>query len=401
MTLPPNRTPGTIAAYRRRAEQLRDRVARIRGQNPADLLPIHIVEHVLSRGFASESDQSGANHRQPSKSAFAGESRSGAASGRHAGESQGPDGVISKATFRQYKAALLVDFELQLEAAQTRYDAEVLRVAIDRLLTASQTPFARRGAAGSALKAKTFKEAEYTAVLKAVAAGIECGHQWAVALNTFLQANRIAGLRPSEWEHASIRHASPDSDALVLIVRNAKTTNGRGNGESRTLLLDGLCSDDMAALHEMVQLVDDIQTGRILGLDVRPAGLAKSRKTGLPAYRRISYPELHKLLRDYLRRLTREIWPPTGRRRYWPTLYSLRHQVAADAKASGSSKAEVAALLGHGSDATAGLHYGRRRSGGKDALKVRPVAEEVATVRSKSRPYPKDRFPTSPGRGKP
>lgn len=400
MTLPPNRTPGTIADYRRRAEQLRDRVARIRGQNPADLLPIHIVEHVLSRGFASESSSSGAPHRQLGKGRFAGASGSGATTPLHAGESPGPGGVISKATFRQYKAALLVDFELQLEAAQTRYDAELLRVAIDRLQSASQAPFARRGTSGSALKAKKFKEAEYTAVLEAVAGGIESGHQWAVALQTFLKANRIAGLRPIEWAQASIRPAAPGSEALVLVVRNAKTTNGRGNGESRTLLLDGLSDEEMAALHEMVQLVDDVQTGRILGLDVRPAALAKSRKTGQPVYRRITYPELHKLLRDYLRRLTREIWPPTGRRRYWPTLYSLRHQVAADAKASGSSKAEVAAILGHASDATAGLHYGRKRSGVEDGLKVRPTAEQVATVRAKARPYPKDRFGSTPGRGK-
>jgi hypothetical protein len=178
---------------------------------------------------------------------------------------------------------------------------------------------------------------------------------------------------------------------LVLVVHNAKTTNGRGNGPTRTLILEGLSDAEMDALHEMVQLVDNIQLGNILGLDVSKAAQAKSRRTGKPMYRRITYPEVQEFLRDYLRRITRELWP---NRKSWPTMYSLRHQVAADAKASGNSKAEVGALLGHGSDATAGKHYGRKRSGNKGMLKVRPIAAEVATVRTKARPfaYSQDNF---------
>lgn len=394
--MPPNRTPGTQAAYRRRAADLRDRVARIRGLNPADLLPIHIVDHVLSRGFASESPDPGAPLRQPDQASIAGESPFGATEPHRAGESRAASGVISKSTFRQYKAALLFVFEEELETAPTRYDAELLQVAIQRLRSASQAPFARHGAAGSALKSKKFRQAEYEAVLEAAEAGVAKGHQWAVALQTFLKANRVAGLRPSEWEYASIRPAEPDSESLVLVVRNAKTTNGRGNGPIRTLLLDGLSSQEIAALHEMVLLVEGVQTGKILGLDVSKAALARSRRTGKPVYRRISYAELHKLLRDYLRRITREIWPATGRRSHWPTLYSLRHQVAADAKASGNSKAEVAAILGHASDATAGLHYGRRRSGVKDGLKIRPTAEQVATVRARAREFPYEAFGRKP-----
>src|SRR3546814_13127269 len=50
----PSKTQGTNTAYLRRAHQLRIRVAQLRNLHPDDVLPIHIVEHILSR--AAEPD---------------------------------------------------------------------------------------------------------------------------------------------------------------------------------------------------------------------------------------------------------------------------------------------------------------------------------------------------------
>ena len=50
----PSVSKGTNTAYRRRANLLRIRVARLRNLHPDDVLPIHLVEHVLSR--AAEPD---------------------------------------------------------------------------------------------------------------------------------------------------------------------------------------------------------------------------------------------------------------------------------------------------------------------------------------------------------
>ncbi|MCA8451381.1 hypothetical protein, partial [Burkholderia vietnamiensis] len=75
-----------------------------------------------------------------------------------------------------------------------------------------------------------------------------------------------------------------------------------------------------------------------------------------------------------------------GSRKTYPTLYSARHQFAADAKSSGWTQAEVAALLGHASDDTAARHYARARSG-QSAIRVAPVGQEIQTVRAKARPY--------------
>lgn len=55
-------------------------------------------------------------------------------------------------------------------------------------------------------------------------------------LSAFLSANVLVGLRPSEWEHASLVTPWEGAEA-ALLVRNWKTTNGRGNGEGRLLVL--------------------------------------------------------------------------------------------------------------------------------------------------------------------
>ncbi|MCD0261544.1 site-specific integrase [Xanthomonas campestris pv. campestris] len=374
IALPPNRvmttstrTEETEAQYRRRVEDLRKRVARIRGQNPADLLPMDLVDDLLGRGHGSEQAATDAlaafkRHRKQSS---AGERKSGVRMQGSAAEAAAA-GVISKATFRQYKAALRAVFQADLETAPTRYDTELLSAAIERLDSTPQTGYARKGRAGSALKSKSFKASELALVLREVHKGIsESRHSWAVGLKTFLEANSLVGLRPCEWAEASIR--SGDDGMTVMVVRNAKTTNDRGNGSHRTLLLDDLTTQELGALHEMVELVDRVQSGQILDANGKA----------------VSFDELLKHMRDYLRRLTRQIFPATGNRQHWPTLYSLRHQVCADAKQSSTGSAEslrfVAALMGHKTDATATLHYGKRRGGSK-GLRVRPSSENVATV---------------------
>jgi integrase len=69
-----------------------------------------------------------------------------------------------------------------------------------------------------------------------------------------------------------------------------------------------------------------------------------------------------------------------GKRKRYPTLYSLRHQFAANAKACGLTKAEIAALMGHASEDTAGRHYARRTTG-HTGLNARPLPAFVKIVR--------------------
>src|SRR3546814_2356442 len=76
--------------------------------------------------------------------------------------------VYSRATFRQYKAALLADFEARLVDQSpniTRADDEQVRYAIDVLHRVNQAAFAKRGSATSSSKAKTFRDNDLDAVL--------------------------------------------------------------------------------------------------------------------------------------------------------------------------------------------------------------------------------------------
>lgn len=90
-----------------------------------------------------------------------------------------------------------------------------------------------------------------------------------------------------------------------------------------------------------------------------------------------------KRLSDFLYRAVRKAFP---RRRPHITLYSYRHQFAADKKRVWG-QAEVAALMGHASDRTAGMNYARAVSG-RGSSAVKPLNTEVAQVRRTAKPRP-------------
>jgi len=72
------------------------------------------------------------------------------------------------------------------------------------------------------------------------------------------------------------------------------------------------------------------------------------------------------------------LWP---KRTSHATLYSMRHQFSANAKASGFTREEIAALMGHAVDTTATQHYGKKTAG-YEMITVRPDPAEVARIRS-------------------
>lgn len=212
----------------------------------------------------------------------------------------------------------------------------------------------KSGTRTSALKQKTFKKADFDKVIAYLAEHVG-KHRYARTLALWLKASRLTGLRPSEWEHADLTHIFA---APALVIRNAKATNGRANGEERTLLLDLLTKDELEVIQDMIEMVEGYST-------------------------EMPFAKLQKLLGDYMNRATRKCF---GKRKKYPSLYSNRHQFSADAKMSGHSKAEVAALLGQASDETAGIHYARKASG-EAAIKVSPLSSEVKSVRIRSRVF--------------
>jgi hypothetical protein len=124
----------------------------------------------------------------------------------------------------------------------------------------------------------------------------------------------------------------------MLVVENAKATNGRAHGPVRTLLWDELAPDVVQNILAWIKIAQDLDYDRRLN-------------TASHA----------------LWEITRALWP---RRKKWPTLYSARHVAIANWKAfyvrKGQSQVQrlealavIAAISGHGSDETASTHYAR------------------------------------------
>jgi integrase len=182
----------------------------------------------------------------------------------------------------------------------------------------------------------------------------ESSSEYAAWVMLLLEGGRIAGLRPIEWPGAWLEGSQ---ESQVLRVSNAKNSNGRTHGPSRTLILGGLSEQEREVIEHLLEAVS--QADR-------------------------DWSSIYSGSRKLLHRITRRIWP---RRRRYPTLYSARHQFAADAKAAGLSRAEVAALMGHGTDRTAGEHYGRGSSG-NGGFRIAAVQAEVERVRATARQRP-------------
>jgi integrase len=84
-----------------------------------------------------------------------------------------------------------------------------------------------------------------------------------------------------------------------------------------------------------------------------------------------------------------KLWP---RRNAVPTLYSMRHQVGSNLKASGKGARVVAYIMGHQSTSSVSV-YGDRRRGDASAIKVSPAQDaQLDKIRDRVKPAGKSRF---------
>lgn len=195
----------------------------------------------------------------------------------------------------------------------------------------------------SSAKAKSFPLKAGIAVLNALRNAADQSWDsvtygvWAYHL---FRAGLRFGLRPVEWKGA--RFIYIEDGELALEVPNAKNSHGRTFGPTRTLIVDEdhLSKIDPLALESALWLTEqayhmkDEDYQKILG-------------------------GAEEKMRFILKRCGTPCRLPRGN----ITLYTARHQFAANAKSDGLSREEIAALMGHASIDTAGLHYGKRRSG--------------------------------------
>ena len=234
--------------------------------------------------------------------------------------------------------------------------ADLIMAQVERLRDETADPDETREAATSSTKAKTLTEDDLVLIEKAaLAARAKCK----TSLLLYFKIGVLTGLRPCEWPGAELRRSTREGFAWMLVVANAKATNQRAHGSHRTLYfaeLDPQTADDILAWIE----------------------IARDKR----------YQRLLNTIGRLLWKITRKLWPD---RSEWPTLYSTRHLAVAAWKAhflrKGQTDAErlealatIAALMGHGSDATASQHYARAGAGRRVVV---PAAdpEQVARVR--------------------
>lgn len=249
----------------------------------------------------------------------------------------------SRPTWRQYKASVV--FMLDQEA-RLRHNP-VAQEAVEELRPVDVEHCLQRTRRTSGSKLKRFPLSDYRRLVDELH---ENPSPWSADLRLWLAAALLTGLRPKEWGQARYTARSGE-DALV--VENAKATNDRAHGPERTILLGGLTDEERVLIREHVERATEWAA----------AG---------------QFPRFYQACAATLGRLARKLWKNRPQR---VTLYSTRHQFSADAKASGLTREEIAALMGHAVDITATRHYGKKTAG-SDLVRVRPDPAEVARVRT-------------------
>ena len=187
----------------------------------------------------------------------------------------------------------------------------------------------------------------------------------------FLKLNIQLGLRPVEWFGAapstyliSKDDGNPPTPNPSLIIENAKNTNGRANGDTREVLLNGFTSEQLKSVNDYLFLLrkyrhtssDENQLLRVM---------SRALKSLCEQYIKAN-PNLDENLKKDIENTT---------------LYTTRHQAINNAKMSGYNKGKIAAMFGHSSTTTQSKHYGQKGLGWLK-LQVQPTLETILAVRN-------------------
>lgn len=328
----PTRMLKTEAAYEQRFQTLVKKYARKLKVAPEKLDPSHLVSHLLA-------DKS----------------------------------TLSMSSWRQYKAAVL--FVLKQRFGHDELTIEVLENESSRGLP-------RTGKQTSASKKKHISIEVLDAVLAKLLEREQQGYRNARLMRLFAQHTQLVGLRPNEWITAEIERRGTSN---VLVVRNSKNSNGRANGESRSIILEKLSATEIRGIKETIATFH---------LEISSAGLG-------PLDEEYQIKALLQRMRYELRSSIAAVLIPLGERHgvkkarqmlQGLTPYSWRHQFFADCKLTFDDPAIIAALGGHSSTETAFEHYGKRRNG-TTAVRVVPTQESLAAVRNRlDKPAPGKSF---------
>lgn len=273
--------------------------------------------------------------------------------------------TIRPRTFRFYKASLAYHLKTLGGAGEA-----LKALASLEKLSSKDVEKVVMGRRTSSQKSKHLSADEMSAIKKALNA---TNTNKARRTLVWLEASVFTGLRPREWCGAEL---ILNNGVKILKVRNLKTTQGRSLGESRSIELSDLPEEGIQVIKTHLRLFRQrclAQGNGRVNRNVTDSDEMHKQKCIDAAYDQV-YTECRQLLYRTVRKLFK-------RRKLHVTLYTGRHQFAADAKLT-YDKATVAALLGHRSLETAGKFYGLSARG--SALKVKPSIDTRQAVISRN-----------------
>ena len=244
----------------------------------------------------------------------------------------------SRNTFRQYKAALMFTLNEANDVASIE--------AVEYLAHCYDVLSLQKGRFSSSNKAKYITDEQLDKIEKYFTEREENGISYARETLIFLLSGLLTGLRPVEWCQAEIIVCpleNSDKKVLTLKVKNAKSTNKRSNGEYRFINIQHLNEEQISLLREQITLVQSAYHADAYKL------YYENCKTSMTEMNKVIFPERKKKI----------------------TLYSARHQFSANIK-NDLSNEEIAAVMGHASEHTAWIFYGKKRYG-KSSLKIKPI----------------------------
>lgn len=255
---------------------------------------------------------------------------------------------VQSATFRQYKAAVLSSITStpteRSDEARQLLDPEWTE---DEFFRQHEVDLARQAnltrLVGSQQRADHLSSKDWGILISALLASRS---KWASAAALWLVVTMETGLRPCEWRSVQVKAPK------TLVVMNAKATNGRAHGITRTLDMFRAPAPIWNSIRDFLTVVQGTE--------------------------RDGFRALYNGVRDLIADIGRRALSP---RKHYPSLYTARHHFASRAKTNFTQVA-VAALMGHGSTGTAPRHYASaRHTRGGRPLAVQPSAQDVEAVR--------------------
>lgn len=251
---------------------------------------------------------------------------------------------IARSTWRQYKSALI----FYLNSVGTTDSM----VASNKLKEQGQSECLKTTSRTSGRRKKNISNKAFDDLISTLKLGAK-KRKHVGTLILWLMVGRLTGLRPHEWKNAEIvnNQSKDETSNILLKVKNSKNTNNRSHGNFRHIDITDFDETSIQMVSEFCDFM------RLLG---------NTRE----------YDKVYYCCSYYLRVANKAMH---GSRSKWIQLYSPRHKFSSDNKLI-FSKEEVAALMGHATDRTASVHYGRKSFGSGGSL-VRPIAEEVVKIR--------------------